>query len=204
MPAAGAAATEHAVQCRRGLLHVQGVELLHDVGELQVLLQARLLIVGLVALRATHKATVLGPSLADAAPAEVVFARQLHRFHENVQADGADELLLKAVLPILRHGGCGQGARVDLSNSPTLGISLVQLRTHQARSSGPRRPRQSLSHQRLPRARPPEEGAWVLAPRAPPAASPPPGESLAGGGGLRQGRGPGTSPGEERRGPNSI
>lgn len=101
----GAPAAEHAVQRRWRLFHVQGVELLHDVGELQILLQARLLVVGLVALRAAHQAAVLGPRLADASPTEVVFARQLHRLHEDVQANGTDKFLLEAVLPIFRHGG---------------------------------------------------------------------------------------------------
>lgn len=92
-----------AVQDGGGLLQVEGVELLHDVGELQVLLQVGLLVVGLVALRAPHQARLLGPRLPNAAPAEVVLAGQLDRLHEDVQANGADELLFEAVLPILGH-----------------------------------------------------------------------------------------------------
>lgn len=98
-----APAAEDAVQDRGGLLQVEGVELLHDVGELQVLLQVGLLVVGLVALRAPHQARLLGPRLPDAAPAEVVLAGQLDRLHKDVQANGADELLFEAVLPILGH-----------------------------------------------------------------------------------------------------
>lgn len=98
-----APAAKDAVQDGGGLLQVEGVELLHDVGELQVLLQVGLLVVGLVALRAPHQARLLGPRLPDAAPAEVVLAGQLDRLHEDVQANGADELLFEAVLPILGH-----------------------------------------------------------------------------------------------------
>lgn len=51
-----APAAKDAVQDGGGLLQVEGVELLHDVGELQVLLQVGLLVVGLVALWAPHQA----------------------------------------------------------------------------------------------------------------------------------------------------
>ena len=74
----GSAATQDALQRRRGgLLHAQRVVLLHDVGQLVVLLQAGLLGVRVVALGAAGQQGVLGPGLADAAPAEVVLAGQL-------------------------------------------------------------------------------------------------------------------------------
>lgn len=98
-----APAAEDAVQDGGGLLQVEGVELLHDVGELQVLLQVGFLVVRLVALRTPHQARLLGPRLPDAAPAEVVLAGQLDGLHEDVQADGADELLFETVLPVLGH-----------------------------------------------------------------------------------------------------
>lgn len=74
----GASAAQDAVQRRRGgLLHAQGVVLLHDVGQFVVLLQAGLLRVRVVALGAAGQRGLFGPGLADAAPAEVVFAGKL-------------------------------------------------------------------------------------------------------------------------------
>lgn len=73
-----ASAAQDALQSRRGgLLHAQGVVLLHDVGQFVVLLQAGLLRVSVIALGAAGQRGVFGPGLADAAPAEVVLAGQL-------------------------------------------------------------------------------------------------------------------------------
>lgn len=99
-----AAAAQDALQrrcCR--LLHTQGVVLLHDVRQFVVFLQAGLLRICVVALGAACQRGVLGPSLADAAPAEVVLAGQLDGVGEDVQADGTDELLLETVSPCLSH-----------------------------------------------------------------------------------------------------
>lgn len=73
-----ASAAQDAMQRRRvGLLHAQSVVLLHYVGQFVVLLQAGLLCVSMIALRAAGQRGVFGPGLADAAPAEVVLAGQL-------------------------------------------------------------------------------------------------------------------------------
>lgn len=99
-----ATATQDALQRRgAGLLHAQSVVLLDDVGQFVVLLQAGFLRVRLVALGAASQRGVFGPGLADAAPAEVVLAGQLDGIRKHVQADGADELLLKTVPPRLSH-----------------------------------------------------------------------------------------------------
>jgi len=82
----------------------EGVEFLHDVAELEVLLQGRFLRVDIVALgAAAHR--LLPPGLADTSPAEVVLARQLYRLHEDLQADGAQKFLLEAALPVFSHLG---------------------------------------------------------------------------------------------------
>lgn len=99
-----ASAAQDALQRRRGgLLHTQGVVLLDYVGQFVVLLQAGLLRVSMIALRAASQRGVFGPGLADAAPTEVVLAGQLDGIWEHVQADGADELLLETVPPCLSH-----------------------------------------------------------------------------------------------------
>lgn len=99
-----AAAAQDALQCwRRCLLHTKGVVLLYNVGQFVVLLQAWLLRIRVVALRAAGQRGVLGPGLADADPAEVVLAGQLDGVGEDVQADGADELLFETVPPRLSH-----------------------------------------------------------------------------------------------------
>ncbi len=95
--------TQNAMQYGRSFLDVQHVELLYNVSQFDVFLQVGFLIVRVVALRAAHVGRVLGPGLADAAPAEVVFARQLHRLHEHMQTNGTNELLLEAVPPVLSH-----------------------------------------------------------------------------------------------------
>lgn len=91
------------MQHSRCFLDVQRVELLHDIVQLDVFLQVWFLAVRVVALRAAHIGRVFGPGLADAAPAEVVLARQLHWLHEHMQTNGTNEFLLKAVPPALRH-----------------------------------------------------------------------------------------------------
>lgn len=93
------------MQHRRGLLDVQRVELFHDVVEFDVFLQVWLLAVRVVALGTAHIARVFRPGLADATPAEVVLAGQLHRLHEHMQTYGTNEFLLEAVPPVLRHLG---------------------------------------------------------------------------------------------------
>ncbi len=95
--------TQNAMQYGRSFLDVQHVELLYYVSQFDVFLQVGFLIVRVVALRAAHVGRVFGPGLADAAPAEVVFARQLHRLHEHMQTNGTNEFLLEAVPPGLRH-----------------------------------------------------------------------------------------------------
>lgn len=96
---------QNALQHRRSFLDVQRVKLFHDVVQFDVFLQIRLLVVRVVALRTAHVGRVLCPGLADAAPAEVVFAGQLHRLHEHMQTYRANEFLLEAVPPVLRHLG---------------------------------------------------------------------------------------------------
>lgn len=74
-----ASAAQDALQCRRGgFLHTQGVVLLNYIGQFVVLLQAGLLRISMIALRAAGQRGVFGPGLADAAPAEVVLAGQLY------------------------------------------------------------------------------------------------------------------------------
>lgn len=68
-----------------------------------VLFQAWFLVVGVVALRATHHTRIFRPGLADTSAAKVVFARQLYRFSEYVQTYGANELLLEAIFPVFSH-----------------------------------------------------------------------------------------------------
>lgn len=68
-----------------------------------ILFQARLLVVGVVALRAPDYTGVFRPGLADTSTTEVVFARQLYRFSEYVQTYGANELLLEAIFPVFGH-----------------------------------------------------------------------------------------------------
>lgn len=87
-------------------LGIQGVELLHDIDQLDVLFEAGLLFVRLIALWTPKNAHVFGPGLANAAVAEVVLTRQLHGVHKHMQADGTDELLLETVLPGLGHLSC--------------------------------------------------------------------------------------------------
>lgn len=99
----GAPSAEHTVQHGGDFLSVQSVKVLHDAGELEVLLQCGFLVVVMVALRAADRRAVFGPGLGDAAPAEVVLARQLDWLIENIQTDGAEELLFKAVLPARIH-----------------------------------------------------------------------------------------------------
>lgn len=91
------------MQHGRSFLDVQRIELLYNVSQFDVFLQVGFLIVRVVALRAAHVGRVFGPGLADAAPAEVVFARQLHGLHEHMQTNGTNEFLLKAVPPVLSH-----------------------------------------------------------------------------------------------------
>lgn len=99
----GASPAEDAVQYGRGFLCVQRIEALHNVGELEVLLQRGLLVVVVVALGAADGSAVLGPRLRDAALAEVVLAWQLDGLLEHIQADGTQELLFEAVLPTRIH-----------------------------------------------------------------------------------------------------
>lgn len=96
--------TQDALEYCGRFLDVDGVELLHNVRQFDVFLQIWLLIVGVVALRAPDHARVFGPGLAYASPAEVMFTRQLYRFHEHMQTDGTNKFLLEAVFPVLRHG----------------------------------------------------------------------------------------------------
>lgn len=99
----GAPPAQDTVQHRRDLVSVQGIEALHDVGQLKVLLQCGFLVVVVVALGAADRGAVLGPGLRDAALAEVVLAWQLDGLLKHIQADGTQQLLLEAVLPTCIH-----------------------------------------------------------------------------------------------------
>lgn len=99
----GASSAEDTVQHRGGFLSVQSIEALHYVGELEVLLQCGLLVVVMVALWTADRGGVFGPSLGDATLAEVVLARQLDGFVENIQANGTQKLLFEAVFPACIH-----------------------------------------------------------------------------------------------------
>lgn len=99
----GAPSAEHTVQHGGDFLGVQSIEALHNAGELEVLLQRGLLGVVVVALGAADRRRVFGPGFGDAASAEVVLAWQLDRLIENIQTDGAEELLFKAVFPACIH-----------------------------------------------------------------------------------------------------
>ena len=99
----GASSAEDTVQHSGDFLSVQGIEALHYVGKLEVLLQCGFLLVVMVALGTADRSVVFGPSLGDAALAEVVLAWQLDGFLEDIQANGAQELLFEAVLPACFH-----------------------------------------------------------------------------------------------------
>lgn len=94
---------EHTVQDGGRLIYIEGVEFLHNIGKLKVLFQIWLLVVGLVALGAPDQAGLFGPGLTNAASAEIVLTRKLDGLDEHMQANGTDQLLLEAILPILRH-----------------------------------------------------------------------------------------------------
>lgn len=99
----GASPAEDTVQHGGDFLRVQRVESLHYVGELEVLLQCGLLVVVVVALGTADRAVFFGPGLRDAAPAEVVLARQLDGFVKHIQTNGTQELLFEAVFPTFIH-----------------------------------------------------------------------------------------------------
>lgn len=99
----GASSAEDTVQHSGDFLSVQGIEALHYVGKLEVLLQCGFLVVVMVALGTADRSAVFCPSLRDATLAEVVLAWQLDGFLEDIQADGTQELLFEAVLPTCFH-----------------------------------------------------------------------------------------------------
>lgn len=94
---------QNAMQNGRRFFDVQRVEFFHNIIEFDVFLQVWFLVVRVVAFWAAHIGRVFGPGLADAVPAEVVFAWQLYGLHEHMQTNGANEFLLKAVPPALSH-----------------------------------------------------------------------------------------------------
>lgn len=99
----GASSAEDTVQHGRHFLSVQGIEPLHYVGELKVVLQRGFLVIVMGAFGTADRSVVFGPCHRDAALAEVVLARQLDGLLKDVQANGTQKLLFEAALPTCIH-----------------------------------------------------------------------------------------------------